>query len=335
MQFTLSSLLAATVLVALSVAVFGPWGIFVGAMLLGIVTYIRSAKSRWEALAKCVLAFLCVSCLFNPLIPVRSRAREAASRSQCLNNLKQIGLGLLNYQDMYGGLPPVRHRDGQGQPLYSWRVLLLPFVEQGRLFQQYDCREPWNGPNNGKLAGVRLDIYRCPSDQGGPQGMTNYVAVLGPDGNWLQADDREKEASNPVRIIERCDVQIGWAEPREVSLDEICSSSPSQPAAISSKHSVDGEFFYHAEEVGANALFADGRVRLIPPGVPEEVFRAALLGDRTQQDKLATYGGRSLNWPNCAALASLIVCFVLMLAWPRRRAAIKDAEEDSEHGLQE
>ena len=85
------------------------------------------------------------------LLPAVQSAREAARRAQCSNNLKQIGLAFHNYHDSYGCLPPAYIPDGNGQPMHSWRVLILPFVEQSPLYDQYDFDEPWNGPNNSKL----------------------------------------------------------------------------------------------------------------------------------------------------------------------------------------
>jgi prepilin-type processing-associated H-X9-DG protein len=332
MQFTLSTLFAAAVLVAMSLAVFGPWGLLVGAFLLSVVAWVRGAESRWRTLTRFVVVLLFGFCLIVLLLPAVASEREPARRSQCKNNLRQIGLGLFNYQAAHGRLPPVRQCDRQGQPQLSWRVVVLPFVEQDALFQQFNCSEPWDGPNNRKLANIQIQrpIYECRSDlRDKPEGTTNYVAVVGPDGDWLDPDNRAEDASNPVRVVETCNVRIVWAEPRDVSLDEILAPSPSRPCALSSKHFDKGSFFYRDQPAGANALFADGRVCLISPEVPDDVLRAALLGDRQKQEELATYAARKVNWPNSAALGSLIACVVLMLVWPRRRAATMDAEENS------
>lgn len=329
MQFTLSFMLAVVVLVALSLAVFGAWGLFVGAILVGIVLYVRSNESRWRALAIVGLVLLCGSCLIGLLLPAVSCLSEAARRCQCRNNLKQIGLGLHNYQETYRRLPPVQEGDEAGQPPCSWRVRLLPFLEQDPLFQQYNFREPSDGPNNLKLASQSPSfIYRCPSSRyNRTQGTTNYLAVVGPDGNWLEPDNREGDVSNPVRVVETCQWRVAWMEPRDVSLRDLHSPSSLQPPALSSQHIDRETFFYRVQYVGANALFADGRVHLIPPDVPGDLLRAALLGDRQKQRELVNYGRRELNWPNCIALASLVICFLLMLAWPRRQAMWDEKEE--------
>src|SRR4051794_6845264 len=62
--------------------------------------------------------------------------RHAARRMQCSNHLKQIGLALQNYHDDYGTLPPAYIADSTGKPIHSWRVLLLPYIEQKLLYDK-------------------------------------------------------------------------------------------------------------------------------------------------------------------------------------------------------
>ncbi|HEY2910378.1 MAG TPA: DUF1559 domain-containing protein, partial [Gemmataceae bacterium] len=71
-------------------------------------------------------------------------------RQASLNNLKQIALSVHNYEATYSKLPANR-TDKDGKPLLSWRVLILPYIEQNNLYQQFKLDEPWDGPNNKKL----------------------------------------------------------------------------------------------------------------------------------------------------------------------------------------
>ena len=68
--------------------------------------------------------------LIGLLLPTVRAAHEPARRSQCCNNLKQIALALHNYADEHGEFPPAYTVDEQGQPLHSWRTLILPYLEQ-------------------------------------------------------------------------------------------------------------------------------------------------------------------------------------------------------------
>ena len=78
-------------------------------------------------------------------------AKERSHRARCPNNLKQIAIALQSYHDEYGSLPPPYVAAADGQPMHSWRVLLLPFLECEPLYRQYRFDEPWDGPNNRKL----------------------------------------------------------------------------------------------------------------------------------------------------------------------------------------
>jgi hypothetical protein len=318
MRFTLATLLSAFVLVALSLAVFGPFGVIVGPFLVAIVVYVRDAKWRsrgWNV----ALVLICLSTLL--VFPAIPGAREPALGVQCRNNLKHIGLALYNYPDCCGTLPPVRECDSAGRPLHSWRILLLPYLEEGSVFQQYNHSEPWNGPNNDKLTNKVPQVYQCPNDWfDGQQGTTNYVAVVGSNGAWLGPPPNKEDERNPVWVVETSNLGITWTEPQDISLEDLCKgASNSSASGLSSKHVIEGGFFYHDQPAGTNAVFADGSVRRIPPGVPAEVLRAAFLGDRQKQAELKGYAraASKVNWSNCASLAGLVVWFVLMLAWPR------------------
>src|SRR5260370_4929892 len=86
--------------------------------------------------------------------PVEAKTKRnvvTASDRQCANNLKQIGLALHNYNDAYARLPAVANFDKQGKPLLSWRVHLLPFIEQEDLYKEFHLDEPWDSEHNKQL----------------------------------------------------------------------------------------------------------------------------------------------------------------------------------------
>src|SRR4051812_9073955 len=74
--------------------------------------------------------------------------REASKRTQCKNNLKEIALALHNYHEAYGCFPPAYIADKDGRPMHSWRVLILPYLDEKPLYLKYRFDEPWNGPHN-------------------------------------------------------------------------------------------------------------------------------------------------------------------------------------------
>lgn len=124
-----------------------------------------------------------IALLVALLLPARRSAREAGRRSQCTNNLKQIGLALHNYHDKYHCLPPAYTVDLEGKPLHSWRTLILPWLEQASLYDKIDLSKPWNDPANKLAFEAIIPVYQCPSahfPEGQAKSHTAYLAVVAP-----------------------------------------------------------------------------------------------------------------------------------------------------------
>lgn len=115
------------------------------------------------------------------LLPATRSARGPARRAHCKNNLKQIGLALHNYHHTYGSLPPTYTVDANGEPLHSWRTLILPFLEQQAIFDQIDLSKPWDDPANETARKTLLDVYQCPETSNGEDNHTTYLAVVAPN----------------------------------------------------------------------------------------------------------------------------------------------------------
>src|SRR5208337_936304 len=96
------------------------------------------------------------------LLPAVQSAREAARRAQCVNNIKQIMLAMHNYISANNAFPR-DITDKNGKPLLSWRVAILPYVEQGVLFDKFKLDEPWDSPHNQELLKYMPLVYQCPS----------------------------------------------------------------------------------------------------------------------------------------------------------------------------
>ena len=111
--------------------------------------------------------------------PESPAAAEAAHLSQSILNLKLLGLALANYESVNGSLPPSAILGPDGKPWHSWRVLLLPFLEQMELYQEYDLAEPWDGPKNRKLIDRMPDVYRDPIHNNLKGHDTHYTVLVG------------------------------------------------------------------------------------------------------------------------------------------------------------
>jgi prepilin-type N-terminal cleavage/methylation domain-containing protein/prepilin-type processing-associated H-X9-DG protein len=128
---------------------------------------------RGFTLIELLVVIAIIAVLIALLLPAVQAAREAARRAQCINNLKQIGLGVLNYESANGSFPPGE----KGCCWGTWHVFLLPFVEQQALFNawnSYGSNNPsqgpldsnfrYGGPVNTTVTFAQIGVYSCPSD---------------------------------------------------------------------------------------------------------------------------------------------------------------------------
>lgn len=203
--------------------------------------------------------------------------RSATYRTGCRNNLKQIGLALHNYRDKYGCFPPAYVVDKNGKPAHSWRVLLLPFLDHQSLYDEYRFDEPWNGPNNSKLAGRMPYLYRCPTygdyltrnilDSGELRYMTNYVAIVAPNGVFSgpEATSIQQIADDPANTLALAETSrhlVHWMSPRDSVVDEILADVALTAVKEDDRHTA-----------GQHALHADGRVQFL---VGKEITKSRL-----------------------------------------------------------
>ena len=95
------------------------------------------------------------------------------------NNMRQIALAMHNYHDANGHFPPAATYDDDGKPLLSWRVLILPYLEEAPTYDSFHLDEPWDSPHNQALIARMPDFYKSPRDRQGDQTKTRIVAPVG------------------------------------------------------------------------------------------------------------------------------------------------------------
>jgi hypothetical protein len=223
---------------------------------------------RGLRVATLMVAVLIVGGLAGLLARGVQKGREAARAAQCLCNLCQIKLALLNYHETFGSFPPAYVADAGGRPMHSWRVLLLPYLEQAPLFALYDMAEPWDGRNNRKLIEQRPNIFDCPSRHDG-HGLTSYVAVIGPGtafpgAGTTKLGDIHDGPGNTILVAEVSNVDIAWTEPRDLDVRTMSwkIDDPKRPS-ISSPH-----------ESGPAVVFADATYRRLGTYHPPDELKA-------------------------------------------------------------
>lgn len=116
-----------------------------------------------------------IAVLVALLLPAVQAAREAARRIQCRNHLKQIGLALHNYHDQHSRFPPGAWQSSG----WAWSALILPQLEQGILYSQFDFQSPMSAPTNALPQNVLLSFYRCPSDTSDLLHSGSHLGVSG------------------------------------------------------------------------------------------------------------------------------------------------------------
>lgn len=216
------------------------------------------------------------------VLPAIVRPKEAATRMGCMNNLKQIGLALNTYHDIFGCFPPQSITDLNGKPVHSWRRLILPYLDSHPpgIVWPIDVSEPWDSPKN--LAAAKRFLppcYYCPTEryfapanrQPPSSGVTNYVMIVGaetvaPPKEGLSLEEITDGTAYTVIVAEIANSDILWTEPRDLNFDEMSFriNDKSKPS-ISSHH-------YH----GACAVFADGHCEFFEDTLDPEALKAML-----------------------------------------------------------
>jgi hypothetical protein len=198
-----------------------------------------------------------------------ARIHQAAERNASRDNLKQLTLAMHAYHDTYGHTPPavVYSKDGK-TPLYSWRVELLPFLEEDDLYMQFHLEEPWNSAHNLALLKRRPKVFASPKKIEGQEEFTTFYQVfVGPQNEAPFEGRRQLKmpasfpdgTANTFLIVEAGDPVL-WTKPDDIPYS--CKGPLPKLGGIFKE--------------GFNAALADGSMRFIKRSVSEKTIRAAI-----------------------------------------------------------
>jgi prepilin-type N-terminal cleavage/methylation domain-containing protein/prepilin-type processing-associated H-X9-DG protein len=185
------------------------------------------AARRGFTLVELLVVCTVLGILFALLLPALTSAREAARRASCLNNLRQLGIALQNFQSVHGHLPPGNegHLD-PSKPFTPAIVFLFPYLEERTRFELYDFHRDWNNQRPeiaGQINGC-VEVYQCPSDEGQIMWETTEDTFLDHKGNyglnWGQnsyVDQLDNRVYRPVEDARRAPFAPGYgARPGEI-----------------------------------------------------------------------------------------------------------------------
>jgi prepilin-type N-terminal cleavage/methylation domain-containing protein len=234
------------------------------------------SPKRGFRLVELLFVIAVIGVLIAMLFPARRSAREAARRTQCQNNLKQIALALQNYEEVFHCLPPAYTVDADGKPLHSWRTLILPYLEQKPLYDTIDLTKAWDDPANKSAYETAVSVYRCPSaNLSGTK--TTYLAPVSA-GSCLQAARPRTLAEitdkhDLVLLVFEVDAEhaVHWMEPTDAKEQLILSF---------------GEARQLDHPGGTQAAFVSGRIQYIGKQTKPAVL-AALISAAGNDDDMA------------------------------------------------
>ena len=300
-------LVLAALVVLAALTAFGSFGGWVAGVVL--VVTLPLGSFRRPPLAGAAMIVLLV--VFGAsLIPAVRAARGAAMTSSNHCRIAQLLLALHNYHDSCGVFPPAFVADDDGRPMHSWRTLVLPYIEEGRIYDRYDFDEPWDGPNNRRLADEAMRPFRSSVLRGQPsRGATNFVAVVGPETAWpgprgLGYRDLGG-LSRRILLVETYASDIHWMEPRDLTVAEFLAELAPEPTLVEwwLKLPPPG-WRYHHHSPGRAVGMADGRARFVHGDLTPEAAQALVRVDVDSEPYLDALDGRQ-RLP--AAIAALPV----------------------------
>lgn len=271
------------------------------------------SKRRGFTLIELLVVIAIIAVLIALLLPAIQQAREAARRTQCRSNLKQLGLALHSYHDSHNITPfGYSWRDGYTWGGFGWGAMLLPFAEQEMLYQSLNTHLPLWHDANVTVNGTGLAVFVCPSDDtassvklerdGYEYALASYVANFGPENCDDAPEDRKGIFSRNSGVRFR-DVLDGMAETfflserhngkmvtigsvhlyaetvwigavKEDPDDDHCHTTLFQTGHTPNSPYMDDKDAASRHVGGVHFLFGDGAVRMLSDNIDFDVYRA-------------------------------------------------------------
>lgn len=226
----------------------------------------RSARTyRGLAVVKYLAVIAAIAILVVLLRPMFEATRDGFDRPEnSTDKMKVIALALQKYMGVSNTFPPAYSSDKSGNPLLSWRVLILSYLGQDALYREFHLDEPWNSEHNKRLVFKMPRAYRSPESKLADKGMTNFVTVRGdetvfPGKAPITFDEIHDGPARTIAAIEVSDDKaVVWTQPDDFRYDE--------------QKPLNGVLGLHVG--GFVAGFADGHVEFMPETIKPQTIKA-------------------------------------------------------------
>ncbi len=188
----------------------------------------------------------------------------------CMTNLQRIAKALNAYAADHGTYPTPVVTDAKGTPLYSWRVLLLPYLGENSLHANFKLNEPWNSPANSMLIAQCPDVYTSPASSA-KGSFSNYVLITGagtifPPTGPLKPAQINDGLDRTLLVVETNNSTNDWSTPFDIDISKMNSR-----IGATGPNSIGGT---HAE--GAAAVFADGEPAWLSIDLPAAIVDSSI-----------------------------------------------------------
>ena len=199
--------------------------------------------------------------LAGALRPAIERLVQSQRRRRSTTSLMQIALAMHTYADAHKHFPPAAIDDSQERPLLSWRVAILPYLDQGSLYKEFHLDEPWDSAHNAKLIERMPAVYRSLGSAAAAS-RTSYVVPVGPRSAFEPKSDIgigeiTDGTSNTIMVIEVADQDaVIWTKPDDYDFD------PEQPLGPSTPY-----------DNGRLIAFCDGSAHFLPKSLDDDTLR--------------------------------------------------------------
>ena len=229
-------------------------------------------RSLTTALVLSLGGLFAVAATFGILVfvalPFVRSTQVRSYRIQSKSHLQRIALAIRNYHNDHGSYPPAYVADSNGRPMHSWRVLLLPYLDEHEIYSRYDLNKPWDEQTLKLQSPLGIpEVYTSPADEDSTTlGHTSFVVITGkrtmfPGSRSTHAQQIQDGLAGTIMVVERHNSGIPWYQPLDLKSTQMQFQINGSGQEITSNHSggawlatADGKTYFVRDNLSADYL---------------------------------------------------------------------------------